>query len=190
MQISRLSALSLKNLATCVAKRELPADFPPKDTATTLFNYADGSKTVSNPVIVTVTPTAVTYARSHRVGDEQPLVTVSNRAKRPLAELQIGGDSPAFVCEFTPTRKVREMAAAVCDFSASCCFVVIAVALVEDNHFFLVTFLFFPTLFCAARRVALLHLQGRVQIVSLADIRKHFFAPVSENHLFHYILHN
>ena len=117
MQISRLSALSLKNLATCVAKRELPADFPPKEPATSLFNYADGSKTVCNPVIVTVTPTAVTYARSHSVGDEQQLVTVSNRAKRPLAELQVhveGGDSPAFVCEFTPTRKVREMAAAVC----------------------------------------------------------------------------
>lgn len=157
MQISRLSAISLENLASCVAKRELPADFPPKEAATSLFNYADGSKTVCNPVIVTVTPTAVTYARSHSVGDEQQLVTVSNRAKRPLAELQVhveGGDSPAFVCEFTPTQKVREMVAAVRvnDFSASCCVVVIAVAFVEDKHFFLVTFLFFP-LFCVQHDV-------------------------------------
>jgi hypothetical protein len=109
MQISRLSVPSLENLAICVAKRELPSDFPPKDTAVTLFNYADGSKTVGNPVIITLTPTAVTYTRSH-VGDDQPLVTVSNRTKRPLTELEAqleAGDSSAFVCEFTPTPKVR-----------------------------------------------------------------------------------
>jgi hypothetical protein len=116
LQISRLSVVSLANLAACLIRRELPEDFPPKDICATLFNSTQSIRPSSSPIVVKVPKASVTCTQYVIAGDKQPLVTVSNFKKRSRAEPQTSiesDDEHSFFCDFTPTEKVSESMSSV-----------------------------------------------------------------------------
>ena len=88
LQLSRLSITSLEKLATCIANRLLPADFPPTDFP------IQHAKSEAPPSLTknTVTPNDRTTSTSlalTRASAQSQVVVVSDSAKRLRSESQV-----------------------------------------------------------------------------------------------------
>ena len=93
----------MENLASCVAKCRLPADFPPLDLPVHAIKY-DSSHLSGNDLIASKKVAAV----------PQPLVAISDAAKRPRSESEMQASlsmtfdiSRTIVCSFVPIESVR-----------------------------------------------------------------------------------
>lgn len=88
LQLSRLSITSMEKLATCIANRLLPADFPPTDFPIQLAKSEAPPSLTKNTVTPNDRTTSTSLALT-RASAQSQVVVVSDSAKRLRSESQV-----------------------------------------------------------------------------------------------------